>query len=639
MSDLEFGGTDDELAKYLGEFGARAGARVRRDARSASWVLHFGVFLATNPNDLGFRIRVAREGKVLRLTPGAIAAPWTRRKVARIVAARRAQLADYLKARLGGKAPEAFDAALLSEPFASYGATPAALSASFAWVVAAGVSALCAALLAATLVSLPIMGLSISEIAARSAAAQAAGIVALPTPAETASIGFGFRLGTAFFFGAPLGFLAGLLHAVCLGAGEASLRTSRLPQASFVFLAFSLAAAYFPFTPLWALPAALLVPTAAHAGYGFVWGLRGERRREGPRPRPALVVVGVALAAVALGALAPSTGGAPIDDRLALFRDRFLLGSGFGRAFAHAYYRYTLYAADPLKEFYAEDPKRPARSQRFATAATPELAKLLTDLDFGLLPGDAPADARVDLRTVSQAGVVVPWDSAGGSETLRKALAELSGKVFRGGWLREVSGLAWRSLFYAGPPLVVLLVIGACCPFVSVMFRAMSPRAATIALAASVVSTVLLMLLGELATAEIAEQVRRMKDSPDRIGEGLAHASPLIRHEAAHAAFRLPKVPAALAGPLLKAADDEDFRVRIWAAAALGRTGDPQVRLRLEARLADRELFVRYRAAEGLGFLGMKESVEPLLKLAREGTWYEGLYALKALRRIDPARF
>ena len=81
------------------------------------------------------------------------------------------------------------------------------------------------------------------------------------------------------------------------------------------------------------------------------------------------------------------------------------------------------------------------------------------------------------------------------------------------------------------------------------------PVLVLIALAASVLSTVLLMAVGELATADLAEQIRGLKGSPARIAPALGHASPVVRHEAAHAAFRLDRVPPELADPLLQAAD------------------------------------------------------------------------------------
>jgi len=96
---------------------------------------------------------------------------------------------------------------------------------------------------------------------------------------------------------------------------------------------------------------------------------------------------------------------------------------------------------------------------------------------------------------------------------------------------------------------------------------------------------------------------------------------------------------AALAEALLRAADDPDLRVRLWACAALGKTGDPRALPRLLERLRDREFFVRYRAAEGLGFLRRPEAEGALAALMKEGSWYEGLLALEALRRISPDKY
>jgi HEAT repeat protein len=124
---------------------------------------------------------------------------------------------------------------------------------------------------------------------------------------------------------------------------------------------------------------------------------------------------------------------------------------------------------------------------------------------------------------------------------------------------------------------------------------------------------------------------------PYAVAGALAHPSWSVRHAAAYQAFRNPH--ASLADPLLKAADDPDLRVRLWAVAALGKTGDPRALAKLLERLDDPELFVRYRAAEGLGFLGHRDAVEPLVRVMQERPWYEGHYALLALRRIEPDRF
>ncbi|HYE98897.1 MAG TPA: HEAT repeat domain-containing protein, partial [Planctomycetota bacterium] len=405
--------------------------------------------------------------------------------------------------------------------------------------------------------------------------------------------------------------------------------------------------ALFPFTPVLAIPAAVLVPLSVHVGYTLVWSKRGERLREGPRPKPGLVLVGVLLAVGAVAALAPAAGDGPMHDRLALFRDRFLLGNPLGRAFSILYYRTTLYGAWPMKAFFTTNAdRRPARGQPVADVLTPEAHAPLQSLGFvihgressvGASP--APPDVVVTPTSVEARGERVVFAKAD-REELSRALDVLAGRVWKGRWLRELQGLGWAALFFAGFPVLVVVVAGACAPFVALMYKAMSFKGATIALGACVLLTVLLMILGEAAVGEIAGTLRQVRQdpAPERLARALAHPSVVVRHEAAYAASRLARPAPALVDPLLQAADDADLRVRLWAVAALGRTKSPRALDRLVARLEDRELFVRYRAAEGLGFLGMREAVGPLQKRMREGIWYEGTYAWEAIRRIESPR-
>jgi HEAT repeat protein len=125
---------------------------------------------------------------------------------------------------------------------------------------------------------------------------------------------------------------------------------------------------------------------------------------------------------------------------------------------------------------------------------------------------------------------------------------------------------------------------------------------------------------------------------PAVLADALTDARPHRRHEAAFRAYQLEST-GPMAGALLKAADDPDLRVRLWACAALGRSGDPRALPKLVERLDDPELFVRYRAAQGLGFLKDPGAVEPLVRVMKERSWYEGLYALEALRRIRPGAY
>ncbi|HEV3028045.1 MAG TPA: HEAT repeat domain-containing protein, partial [Planctomycetota bacterium] len=159
------------------------------------------------------------------------------------------------------------------------------------------------------------------------------------------------------------------------------------------------------------------------------------------------------------------------------------------------------------------------------------------------------------------------------------------------------------------------------------LFRKLRPQAALFALSACAIVTSLSLVL-----------VTSPRDPSPDLAEDLGDARPAIRHEAAFRASKLDTT-ATLADSLLRAADDVDLTVRIWAVAALGKSGDPRAFPKLVERLDDPELFVRYRAAEGLGALKDARAIGPLERVMRERSWYEGLYALDSLRRLRPGAY
>jgi hypothetical protein len=624
MSDakaLEFTGTDEELEKRLLEFTRAVGGWAARDPRHGGWRLTSGSLLSTNPNTIRWRMTLSRQGRDLRIASTGSPLPWTRAKIGRIVALRRSQLEDML---MGRGAPPA------RGPFATFGSDPAAITAGFAWSVACGLAGMAAAVVATTVASLPLMGIAIDDVLGRSRAALAAGAVALPNPDQPLS-----ALGAAFVFAVPLAFLGGLTHGMALAVAEGWDRADRLPLASLLFLTILLGAAFLPFLPLLALPAAAGVPLAIHAGYTILWGRRLERRREGRRPRRGVVLAGTALAVLVVAALLGSLRGpGEFPVRVALFRDRFLLGNSLGRAAARVYYAHTLVSADPLlKQFYSSDERVASRLLRTARSDDPKAAEQLRALHFTIVPASVASDVRLEKGWLGSGSHSVPW--TGDPE----ALDRLAREAFRGSWLHEVYGLAWFSLYYAGPVVLLLAVLGALAPAFSVLFRVLRPKAALAAcIACFLASSALLLALSEgEESAQDALRVLRRAPEPPRLVEGLAHPSTAVRHEAAFQAYVHPD--RSLGPALLKAADDRDLRVRLWAVAALGKAGPPDALAKLVARLDDPELFVRYRAAEGLGFLKRPEAVGPLLRMTREASWYEGLYALEALRKINPERF
>lgn len=619
LTPLPFAGTDEELEKYLLEFARLTGGWAGLDRRSGGWILLGGSRGSTNPNTIARKLRITRMGGGLSFASEVRALPWTRSKIGRIAEFREGQLADYLTARVRGSGPEKFDTLRLREPFAPFGSGVAGLTASFAWAVATSISVSLLVFLFTVAASMPLMSRSIRDIAAHSEALARAGTVPLPSAAEAASTGV---LGPAVVFAVPIAFFSALICSAAFAASDLGFRMARAPQAAYFFLVIMITAAFFPFVPVLALPLALLVPLGAHLGASVVWGRRRERIRDGPRPRPQVVIIGVILAASLAGAAVPrASEWKESTVQIALFRDRFLLDNPLGKAIAAAYYRYTLYTAEPMKELFASDGHRATRLQPIAHSKDPVVASRLRALGFTVASDPALADV-----TVGAGGVDPGPDEA----SLRSALDGFGRRTFRGVALRELGSLAWRSIYYLGPPAMLVVSMGAFAPFISLLFRKFSPRQAVFGLSAiAIVTSLGLVLLTGGAEPQYDAAT---------LAEALSSWKPAFRHEAAYRASRLEST-SALADPLVQAAADPDLRVRLWACAALGRSGDPRALGVLVNRLEDPELFVRYRAAEGLGFLKDARAEEPLLRMMREKSWYEGLYALEALRAIRPGNF
>jgi hypothetical protein len=618
---LPFAGTDEELEKYLQEFARLAGGWVGKIRSEGEWMLRAGARGSSNPNTINRSTRIRRMEGGLEISSETDCLPWLRAKVRRIQEFRNGQLADYLTARVRGSGPEKFDALRLSAPFAPFGSGVAALTASFTWVVLTGLATFAFTYLFTVLASSLFMSWEISRIGIHSGYLQKLEAIPLPSPEEARSTS---SLGAAAVFAFPIAFFAALVQMAALTACDLGLRTARLPQASFLFLTILATLAFWPYSSLGAVGLAVPIPLGAALGASIVWSLRRERVREGPKPQKALILVGVILAASLAGAIVPRQ--TPWKDallRVALFRDAWLLGNPLGKSIAATYYRYTLYTAEPLKEIYSIDGSRPTQQQPIALCEDDVTAERLRSLHF-----------TVNRKPGKMGGIYVGPDGVppGNSlEELKANLDQASLRSFRGGPLRDLCSISWRAIYYAGPLVALLVLMGAFAPFVSILFRKLPPRMATFALAAATMVTTLILVLASSGEEEAVKPA----DLADAL---LNDARVRMRHEAAVRAFELDST-AELADALLKTADDPDFRVRLWACAALGKSRDARALPKLIQHLDDPELFVRYRAAQGLEYLGNPGAVPALEKMMRERSWYEGVYALEALRRIRPGQY
>src|SRR5207302_801632 len=137
--------------------------------------------------------------------------------------------------------------------------------------------------------------------------------------------------------------------------------------------------------------------------------------------------------------------------------------------------RSTLYTAEPLKETYSTQDSRPTRQQPIAACADPVAAERLRALHFTVASTPAGCDLEVG------PGAVAPGSTI---EELKANLDRASRASFRGGWLKEFCALGWYAVYYAGPLVLLLVLMGIFAPFVSILFRKLSARLATFALAA-----------------------------------------------------------------------------------------------------------------------------------------------------------
>ncbi|MBI2930389.1 MAG: HEAT repeat domain-containing protein [Planctomycetes bacterium] len=668
----------EETLKALELTAAAFDGRVSTRRPADSWRVSAGTWLATNPNEATWKLRVTREKDTLRLAAEPSFFPWTRAKVARITSARLRPFADALAQRLAGGP---------SRPLTPQEAAPFAggsLCFAITGHAASMASAMAVVFVALTLASLQIIQALIPTLADRAAILQRIGYPALPSPVELAGFGLWDRLGAAALLAMPIAFFMGLAHALVHIVGEHWRAMARVAPFMAGLLALFCLAAFAPVMPLWSAAVhAFLVPFAAQVGTTLVWGRRREILRPAPIGRRRIVLriagaVAILLAAVPLVPHARSLEGRL--DAIAIFRDRILLTNGFGRTLARAYYRWTPYAAEPLKELYDSGPEGYDRAVRTALVfgyergIVQELRRRHFAVDWGLPSawsklwgGDMRsriAEARHDLY------VVIDDHNPDAGEELRRAglahkvlyvgaldltdlvattpselakngdalLHTISRNDFAAGTLRELTAQGWQAIYYLGLPFLLALGAGGLCVPIGILYRKTSRRVAHGGLLAST-------LVAVAGLALIYRAVPAGERSPDALAHGLDSPRAEERHEAAYLlcramedkAFPRSRFAARLAH---LATTDPDVRVRLWAAAGAGATGEVSVRPSLLQALEDPELFVRYRAAEGLGELAADPAAaEALQRMMRTGSWYEGLYALGALRRIEPDRW
>ncbi|HZL71729.1 MAG TPA: HEAT repeat domain-containing protein [Planctomycetota bacterium] len=664
-----------------------------RDGPGEAFTVSGGTPACCNPNASPWKAIAVLSGDAWAVTSQLVALPWNRRRAAEIADHRTRQLEGLIRSPRKTEPHE-------RSPF-SAGPALADRAEAFTWIVAGGALAMAFALIATTLAGLPLIERELTQLSNRAEVITRIGGLPVPRASEIENLGWTGRLAAAFLLATPIAFFLGGMHAAVNAVGERFVSVARFAPWGLVFISASTLLALVTRAPVpLAILGAALTPAAAFLGTSLAWGRRRDVVVLTPgarRFRPALVVAIVLVLAVAVALVPTPTDNDNRIQETSRFRDRFLLGSSAGRALAHFYYAYTLYAAEPVRPAYSSN--RDVRDRQVRTAlligkfgvdvealrapplnftierakdpetAAPLIAKRQHDLYVVANTLSRPyetLEANGLLgRTIGQGGVpdklpgdgkVRPVPSPVTQEDLEKALDD----VFRLGgldtMLLELTWLGWTSVFYAGPIFVLLLAAAPFAAALAWLARRVSPSGARRAVfgifAGSVAALFLVLFLNRDSLTRVAALKRLPADDQKKIdvlAAGLRDPDPAVRYEAAFQAYMKLKVSSFPRGgltPQLQAGTkDPSVRVRLWCAAALGLTRDASVRPDILAAMDDPEMLVRYRAAEGLENLDSKrlpaaaETVAKLKEMLRTRSWYEGMYALDALRKIEPAKY
>jgi len=661
-----------------------------RDGPGEAWTVSAGTPLCSNPNGAPWGAVASLAEGAWGLSPKPVSFPWTRRRAEEIAAVRTRQLESLLRTPRTAEPHE-------REPFTA-GTTFPAKAEAWSWITAGAALAMALTLVVLTLAALPLLERELERMFQRAEVLTRIGANPLPGKAELEGLGFWGRLGAAFLLAVPIAFFLGGLHAAVHAVGERFLTVARFGPWCSLFLGVSTFLSLLPrASPLVSVAAGFLVPGAALFGTSVAWGRRRDEVRTGPKTRTGLrpgVVAAALLILLALFALVP--GPVSNEERIqgtSRFRDRFLLGNEAGRAFARFYYARTLYAAEPVKPVYVDDPHLKSRQVRTILAVGKFGAELkyLKELDFSI-ETTADADTAAPLIEKRQhdvyllaSSVVRPMDTLRkfglldrticleGSDpgkllgarivtvpATKEALQKVLHETLRFGplesMLLELTWLGWTGVFYAGPVFGLAMALGLLAAISAWVVRRFSARAVRGLLACVFVVSMVALISAFALRASALGRVADLKNLPaddqkaiDRLAAGLKDPDPDVRYEAAYQACLALKRPSFPRGgvttELLAGAGDPDVRVRLWSVAALGLTREDKTRETILKGMDDPDLLVRYRAAEGLEYLDAGRRPVPaptiakLREMIRTRSWYEGMYALAALRRIDPANY
>lgn len=618
--------------------------------RTGSPVLAGGSLLALNANRVRWSAQIIREENRLRIVGATRTLPWTRTKVERILAYRLTQIADFITVSLSGGSRDPFLGPSAHAPFALTTA-PGDFFFASAWLAMSFAACALATLAATTLLALTLMDAQIRDLARRALLIEQLNFLPLPSRQELDSIDFGFRLGCAINFAGPMAFFIALLYGAVQLLAEVWAPLSRAVFWIFLFLLLQLGVSLYPLVGWPVLIAyALLIPLSAHMGYSLVWSRKREKRRSNHREYRHPILAGVILLALAVVAAPSPSSDEGFLDALVLFRDKVFLPYRPGRALACFYYRHTLYAAEILKPWF--DLEGPQRAQRVVRLSAPtpfnienHLRTLEVYCDARPEGSEGPYDAILSNEPLNNPKAIAVSPSTT-LEELKTKLREQAGRIYPAndiGWLQHVG---WRSLYSVGPVALALTMFSLLSLPLGLARRKFSSASFRTLAWVGITFMVLGIAAHHASRKDLTRTLTELRERGHRndaagVASFLKDPRPDIRLEAVYALYHLFKEDRSrnrdIYPELVQGLKDDDLRIRLWTCGALGYLGDVRAVEPLLRSLED-DFFVRYRAAGALGDLRDPRAIPHLRRLIREDEWYVGIYALQALRDIEPGK-
>ncbi|MFH1022237.1 MAG: HEAT repeat domain-containing protein [Planctomycetota bacterium] len=526
---------------------------------------------------------------------------------------------------------------------------------------------------------------SLPHLEARARVIEGLGFAAFPASAEVAALPAGEVWKAGVFLGFFLGGAAGVILAFSFLLHTMwSLRGLWLVLGGVV----PVVAGWSLLGPRWGLhlAAGILVPMAAFLA------MAGVRRFLLPAPpdpsekRGMTVLLALAVVVtLAAGGIRMARGGGGATDGFVWIRDRVFLRYVPTRGLPDYYYRHTFYAVQPIQApsdapqktvlLAGEEGIRRAKAESLLLArrdifvdkagTCAEAAEKWSrgGYDAMVIVSDMPDKdkgkvwpellANTDKGIRETCFIVVggaefdPDRNPGkeGMERFSRLLNECLEK--KQGWerLNFLVGVAAFTVLPLGSLAALVLVAGTVVAGLLKGGRVFQ-IASLAALAAA--AGLALDLAGGFRRADMA-WVERTATEAD-VASFLSASSSTVRyHAAAVLSHRLekrrqqekkPVVIPAVTAALIRATADEDVRVRYWALAALGDSGDPAALAVLADRLRnDSSLLVRYEAARAFGSLGQAAAAAYLHEVVRgRDGWYVRNEANNSLRLMGMSR-